>query len=85
MKLHFIKEPELEFGRDLHVCPRAGIAQHDVYDSRFKARRDTVLVGAVGTEETLEKLSAWIRRCSAFIPVGLIPRSLLRLGRSQVL
>lgn len=68
MKLNFIAEPELEFGHGTHVCPRAGIAQHNVYDSRFKARRDTVLVGAVGTSETLSKLATWIKRCETFIP-----------------
>lgn len=68
MKLHTIKEPKLEFGRNTHVCPRAGIAQYDVYDSRFNARRDNILVGAVGTSDTLAKLSTWIERCSKFIP-----------------
>lgn len=68
MLLHTIREPELEFGRGHHVCPRAGIAQHDVYDARFKARREKILVGAVGTSGGLEKLSNWIDRCSRVIP-----------------
>jgi hypothetical protein len=67
MKLHFIDEPELEFGRGKHICPRTGITQCDVYDSRLKARREAVLIGAVGTSETLEKLAAWVRRCEAYI------------------
>jgi len=74
MKLHLIPEPELEFGKNTHVCPRAGIAQHEVYDSRFKARRDAVLVGAVGTSETLSKLVTWIKRCEAFMPGQLDSR-----------
>lgn len=68
MRLFTIKEPELEFARGKHTCPRAGIAQHDVYDARFKARRDRVLVGAVGTSSGLEKLAHWIERCGRVIP-----------------
>jgi hypothetical protein len=68
MQLNTIKEPELEFGRGRHICPRAGIAQHDVYDARFKARRDKVLVGAVGTSAGLDKLAQWIDRCTRVIP-----------------
>jgi len=68
MKLHYIKEPDLEFGRDTHVCPRAGITKYDVYDTRLKIRRERVLVGAVGTSDTLSKLHAWIEKCSQSIP-----------------
>jgi hypothetical protein len=68
MKLHHIKEPQLEFGRGTHVCPRAGIAEHDVYDARFNARRTKILVGAVGTSDTLAKLATLIDKCSRPIP-----------------
>lgn len=68
MKLYIIEEPPLEFGSDTHICPREGIAEHAVYDSRMDERRDTILVGAVGTEETLEKFEAWVTRCKATIP-----------------
>lgn len=68
MKLHFIEEPELEFGRDRHICPRAGIATYDVYDARSQARRDTILVGGVGPTDALDKLKVWLDRCSRVIP-----------------
>jgi hypothetical protein len=68
MKLHHIKEPQLEFGHGFHVCPRMGIATSEVYDARFHARRDRVLVGAVGTSDNLEVLSKWLDRCSRPIP-----------------
>ena len=68
MKLHHIQEPQLEFGRGTHVCPRAGIAEHDVYDARFNARRTKILVGAVGTSDTLSKLATLIDKCSRPIP-----------------
>jgi hypothetical protein len=70
MKLQTIKEPYLEFGRGTDVCPRRGIAQYDVYDSRFDARRDRILVGAVGTGNNLEQLSQWLKRCSGYIPAA---------------
>lgn len=71
MKLHHIEEPLLEFGAATHVCPRAGIANYDVYDSKFSARRDRILVGAVGTSDTLARLHNWLERCSKPIPPKL--------------
>jgi hypothetical protein len=68
MKFHFIDEPELEFGTDKHVCPRAGITKYGVYDVRLADRRETIFVGAVGTNETLDKLGEWLVRCSEYIP-----------------
>jgi hypothetical protein len=68
VKLHFFEEPELEFGQGTHICPRAGISQYDVYDTRFKARRDKIYVGAVGTSDTLAKLDSWLDKCSMIIP-----------------
>jgi hypothetical protein len=67
MKLHFIEEPKLEFGTDSHVCPRAGISEYSVYDSRMAVRRQKILVGAVGSSDTLAKLKEWISRCSGYI------------------
>ena len=68
MRLHFIKEPPLEFGQGEHICPKAGITQYDVYDTKFDARRERILVGAVGTSDTLEKLTVWLEKCSRYIP-----------------
>ena len=68
MKLGFIKEPKLEFGKGTHVCPRAGIAEHGVYDVRFDARRDRILLGAVGPSDNIAKLQVWIERCGSYIP-----------------
>lgn len=68
MELHVHPEPELEFGRGTHVCPRAGISAYDVYDSRLAARRDRIHVGAIGTADGLEDLDAWLNRCGNAIP-----------------
>ena len=68
MKLNIIKEPLLEFGRGEHICPRAGITEYDVYDINIKARRDKILIGAIGTSDNLSKLEDWLNKCSTEIP-----------------
>lgn len=68
MRLHFIDETPLEFAQGEHICPRAGIAKFGVYDARFNVRRDRILVGAVGTSDTLSRLERWLDRCSNPIP-----------------
>lgn len=68
MKLHFIEEPVLEFGSGVHVCPRAGISEYSVFDTKMTARRERILVGAVGTSDTLAKFKEWVERCSKYIP-----------------
>ncbi|MDH6312379.1 hypothetical protein M2137_001149 [Parabacteroides sp. PFB2-10] len=68
MKYHFIEEPLLEFGKDEHFCPRQGIANYDVYDTKFTARKTEILIGIVGVSEDVEKLNAWLERCKSFIP-----------------
>jgi hypothetical protein len=67
MKFHFIDEPDLEFGSGKHICPRAGISDFGVYDTRLSDRRDKMFVGAVGTNETLDKLGQWLEKCSQYI------------------
>ena len=69
MKLHFIKEPLLEFGQGEHICPRAGISRYSVYDTKFEARRERILVGAVGTSKNLSGLADWLEKCSD----GILP------------
>jgi hypothetical protein len=68
MKLYSLPEPELQFARASHVCPRAGIAHYGVYDSLQQARRERIHVGAVGNAEGLEKLHRWLEICSHEIP-----------------
>lgn len=74
MNLRVIEEPALLFGKNEHICPRAGIALYEVYDTRFDIRQDKLVVGAVGTRETLEKLEIWLDRCSKPIPAKLDSR-----------
>ena len=74
MRLQVLPEPHLEFGRGLHVCPRAGIYELDVYDSVLKVRRDQLWIGAIGVSADLEALSTWIRRCKRSIPAKINAR-----------
>jgi hypothetical protein len=74
MKLYKIAEPLLEFGYGTHIDPRTGISQHSVYDAKFQARRDRILIGAVGTSDSLSALASWLDRCSRPIPAPLDSR-----------
>lgn len=67
MKLEYLNEPRLEFAQGEHVCPRRGIAAYGIYDAGRKTRRDTINVGAVGTNECLEGLFNWFSYCAAGI------------------
>jgi len=68
MKLFSINEPDLQFARASHPCPRAGIARYGVYDSLQESRRERIHVGAVGNSQGLDKLSHWLEACSREIP-----------------
>ncbi|NEP62156.1 MAG: hypothetical protein F6K31_35305 [Symploca sp. SIO2G7] len=68
MNLYYIEEPLLEFGQGYHVCPKAGITEYAVYDTKLKIRRERVFVGAVGTSDTLSQLYTWLDKCSQPIP-----------------
>jgi hypothetical protein len=63
MKLYSLDEPRLQFADDTHVCPRAGITQHSVYDARRENRVAKLKIGAVGPSSTLDTLDEWIDRC----------------------
>ncbi|MDD4535781.1 MAG: hypothetical protein PHW81_02105 [Petrimonas sp.] len=67
-KYHYIDEPLLEFGVDNHFCPRQGISNYNVYDSKLTARKTEILVGTVGLSEDLEKLDEWLERIRKPIP-----------------
>lgn len=68
MNIDLIDEPELEFGEETFICPRAGITDYNVFDSNFEDRRSKINVAAVGTAECLELFDEWIERCKYYIP-----------------
>lgn len=67
MKLYSLDEPRLQFAEGTHVCPRAGITRHSVYDAQRENRVATLKVGAVGTSSTLDTLDEWMNRCRSSI------------------
>jgi hypothetical protein len=68
MKIDFLTEPQLEFGESVHFCPRKGIADFNVYDIKFRARRKEIYIGVVGTNEDVEVFIKWMEKCQSFIP-----------------
>ena len=74
MKLHpLIKEPELQFQTGRSICPRNGIAEHNVFDATRESRRSEILLGAVGTAEGIEKFGEWLERCRYFLDAEFNP------------
>lgn len=72
MNIEYLNEPYLIFGKGKSICPRAGIAELNVYDTLQAARKDQLLVGIVGIEQDIENLKLWLKRCEAFIPANPI-------------
>jgi hypothetical protein len=66
MKLHFIDEPELEFGgAGRHIDIRHGLTEHGPLDRGLASAPQTVRVGVVGAAQDVERVRAWIDRCRA--------------------
>ena len=64
MKLHFIDEPELEFGgAGRHIDIRHGLTEHGPLDLGNPSAPQVVRVGVVGAAGDVERLRAWIDRC----------------------
>lgn len=68
MKVEYINEPLLVFGTGTSICPREGIANLKVYDTVQTARKDQLLIGIVGIEEDVEKMSGWLDRSKSYLP-----------------
>ena len=68
MKVDYIQEPFLLFGKGKSICPREGIAELNVYDTVIEARKNQLLIGIIGIEEDVEKLKSWLKRFESYIP-----------------
>jgi hypothetical protein len=68
MNYTYLEEPLLEFGEDTHICPRAGIADFSVYDSKNHPRRNDIYIGAIGTNPNFDLFNAWLKKISTQIP-----------------
>lgn len=71
MKLAHINEPRLEFADGTHICPRRGISAYGVYDRNSQTRRTRIHIGAIGTANDLESLSALFERMKSPIKGAL--------------
>ena len=68
MKVEYLKEPELIFGKGKSICPRDGIERFNVYDTVEKIRKHELLIGIIGINEDIENMKNWLKRFSHFIP-----------------
>jgi len=64
MKLHFIDEPEMEFGgAGRHIDIRHGLAEHGPLDRGLPSAPQSVRLGVVGIAKDVERLRAWVDHC----------------------
>jgi hypothetical protein len=70
MKVEYLQEPFLIFGKGKSICPREGISQLNVYDTVEETRKNQLLIGMVGIEEDIDSFKSWLKRCESFIPAS---------------
>ena len=59
MRLHFIDEPELEFGdAGRHIDIRHGLTEHGPLDRGLASAPQSIRVGVVGAAQDVERLRA---------------------------
>jgi hypothetical protein len=63
MIARLLDEPEMQFGRGAHVDPRFGLLDFGPADRTAEAAPSTIPIGVVGTQETIEGVLRWLRRC----------------------
>lgn len=63
MIARLLDEPEMQFGRGAHVDPRFGPLDFGPADHTAEAAPSTIPIGVVGTQETIEGVLRWLRRC----------------------
>lgn len=81
MKLHFIDEPELEFGgTGRHIDIRHGLTEHGPLDRGLASAPQSVRVGVVGSAQDAERLRAWIDRCRGGVDAKKSKRTTLFVG-----
>jgi hypothetical protein len=68
LKIDFISEPELEFGRGRHIDIRFGILNHGPLDVDSDVAPKRIRLGIVGTPDDTERLADWLESCRSEIP-----------------
>lgn len=78
MKLHFIDEPELEFGdTGRHIDIRHGLTEHGPLDRGLASAPQSVRVGVVGVAQDVERLRTWIDQCRSGVDAKTSKRTTL--------
>src|ERR1700674_2764893 len=81
MKLHFIDEPELEFGGSgRHIDIRHALTEHGPLDGGLASAPQSIRVGVVGAAQDIERLRAWIDRCRSGVDAKKSKRTTLFVG-----
>ena len=69
MKINFLEEPKLEFGKgETHIDVRFGISEYGPFDSGTLTAPTRIRIGIVGTQETVEEIQTWLERAESGIP-----------------
>lgn len=63
MIARLLDEPEMRFGRGAHVDPRFGLLDFGPADQAEQAAPASIPIGIVGTQDTIEGVLRWLRRC----------------------
>lgn len=68
MNLHFIEEPELQFGSGRHIDIRFGIMNYGPLDLQLRVSPKEINLGIIGNKESVERVRGWLERCRTEIP-----------------
>jgi hypothetical protein len=67
MKIHYLEEPELQFGGARHIDIRFGIMNYGPLDFGSPAAPAEIKLGIVGSKESVEGVRGWLERCRSEI------------------
>ena len=68
MEIDFFEEPELEFGVGKHIDIRFGLMNYFPVDFNSPIAPKQIRLGIIGTNESIEGVSAWFEKCRNEIP-----------------
>lgn len=63
MSIEFLPEPELEFGDSRHIDIKFGLMNYGPLDYAHPLAPQQIRLGIVGSNETIEGVSAWLEMC----------------------
>lgn len=66
MNIKLLPEPELQFGRGVHICPRTGIYKFDIADIE-NVRPEKIVLGFIGLSDSIGNIISWLKKCKTHI------------------